>query len=114
MFPFIFVSTNTRLESYRDVWRGLQAALYAADNSMQSAAGRSILTAHYYRHNYASILYNAGVDVLTAQKWLGHADAKTTLAIYSHLSEDYELHNAGKLEDAFSQKVAKRLPGTKS
>jgi hypothetical protein len=31
-------------------------------------------------------------------------------SIYSHLSEDYELRNAGKLNDAFKKIVAKRLP----
>jgi integrase len=84
----------------------LRAAMYNCEPSIEHTGAnvkRSILTAHYYRHNYASILYNAGVDVLTAQKWLGHADAKTTLSIYAHLSEDFELKNAGKLEDAFSK-----------
>lgn len=39
-----------------------------------------ILTPHNFRYNYASVLYNAGVDVLAAQKILGHADIKTTLS----------------------------------
>lgn len=106
----LFAAPMSRLEAYRDTWESLRRALYEADHSIESDGNRSILTAHYYRHNYASILYNAGVDVLTAQKWLGHADAKTTLSIYSHLSKDYELRNADKLNDAFSKKVARKLP----
>jgi len=45
----------------------------------------SILTPHYFRHNYASILYRSGVDVLTAQRFLGHTDPTTTMRIYTHL-----------------------------
>lgn len=63
---------------------------------------QSVLTAHYFRHNYASVLYNADVDVLSAQRFLGHADVKTTLSIYSHLSEGKEDRNADKVRNAFS------------
>jgi integrase len=55
-----------------------------------------------------SILYNGGVDVLTAQKWLAHADAKTTLSIYAHLCQEYELQKAEKLNAVFT-KVSKQL-----
>ena len=43
-------------------------------------------TAHQLRHTYATMLYDADVDVLTAKELLGHSDIKTTLAIYTHLS----------------------------
>lgn len=33
------------------------------------------------------MLFDADIDIKTAQKWLGHADIKTTLDIYTHLSE---------------------------
>lgn len=42
---------------------------------------------HQLRHTYATILYDAGVDVLSAQKFLGHSDVKVTLGIYTSLSE---------------------------
>lgn len=44
-------------------------------------------SAHCLRHTYATLLYEAGVDVLTAQHWLGHADSATTMGIYTHLRE---------------------------
>ena len=44
-------------------------------------------TAHCLRHTYATILYEAGIDVLTAQHWMGHADAQTTMGIYTHLRD---------------------------
>lgn len=44
-------------------------------------------TPHQLRHSYQTMLFDAGIDVKTAQKWLGHSDIKTTLGIYTHLSE---------------------------
>ena len=44
-------------------------------------------TPHMLRHTYATLLFDADIDVKTAQTWLGHTDIKTTLDIYTHLSE---------------------------
>ena len=44
-------------------------------------------TPHQLRHTYATLLYEAGVDVLMAQKLLGHSKPETTLNIYTHLRE---------------------------
>lgn len=43
------------------------------------------LTPHTFRHNYATLLYYAGVDVKEAQRLLGHSSIKITLEIYTHL-----------------------------
>lgn len=56
-------------------------------------------TPHQLRHTYASMLYKAGVDVLTAKDQLGHSDIKTTLNIYTHLDSIYKLHSMSKLDD---------------
>ena len=45
------------------------------------------LTAHCMRHGYATVLFEAGVDVMTAKKLLGHAQIETTMAVYTHLRE---------------------------
>lgn len=42
-------------------------------------------TFHKLRHTHASWLLMQGVDIRTIQERLGHADVKTTLALYSHL-----------------------------
>lgn len=62
-----------------------------------------LFTWHCLRHTYASILYDAEVDVLTAQKLLGHSDVKTTLGIYTHLSKEKEAHNIDKLNRFLSE-----------
>ena len=54
-------------------------------------------TPHQLRHSYATILFDAGIDVKTAQCWLGHADINTTLGIYTHLSEQKQNEAIKKL-----------------
>lgn len=46
------------------------------------------LTAHVFRHNYATMLYYNGIDVKDAQRLLGHASIKITLDIYTHLDNN--------------------------
>ena len=46
------------------------------------------LTAHVLRHGYATLLFEAGVDVYTAQHLLGHSDVETTIGIYTHLRDE--------------------------
>ena len=55
------------------------------------------ITAHWLRHTFATLLYLAGVDVLTARDQLGHADIKTTLEIYTHLDKVYKRHSMDRL-----------------
>ena len=60
------------------------------------------------RHTYATMLYNSGVDVLTASKLLGHADIETTLKIYTELRESTSTHSIGKfnayVKETFTRK----------
>ena len=54
-------------------------------------------TTHCLRHTYCTILYEAGVDVLTAQKWMGHADSATTMGIYTHLRDQKQAASIAQL-----------------
>jgi len=56
-------------------------------------------TAHQLRHGYAQSLYNAGVDLKTAQGLLGHAQLSTTADIYTHFSKTKTQEAAGKLNE---------------
>lgn len=59
-------------------------------------------TAHNLRHTFASMLYMAGVDVLTAKEQLGHSDVQTTLNIYTHLDKQYKRKKMSKLDEFLS------------
>lgn len=60
------------------------------------------ITPHCLRHTYATVLHAAGVDVLTAQKLLGHSDVKTTLSIYTHLDDVTAKKDISKLNQFLS------------
>ena len=59
------------------------------------------------RHTYATMLYNAGVDIMTASELLGHADIETTLKIYTELRKNTKKHSIGKFDD-YIKKTFKR------
>ena len=59
-------------------------------------------TAHYLRHTYITMLYFAGVDVLTAKEQAGHADIQTTMQIYTHLDKLHKQRQISKLNDYLS------------
>jgi integrase len=59
---------------------------------------------HSLRHSHASMLIDAGVDVVTISKRLGHASPDITLKVYAHL---YRLDD-GKAADAINVMLAKR------
>lgn len=56
------------------------------------------VTQHQFRHTYATILYEAGVDELAAQTLMGHKDISTTHKIYTHLRDKHMTENLDKLK----------------
>lgn len=63
---------------------------------------RPLLTPHQLRHGYATILYEAEIDELTAKELMGHADIETTRRIYTHLRQSKRAGIADKLNKQFA------------
>lgn len=63
-------------------------------------------TAHQLRHTYATMLYDAGVDVKSAQAFLGHSDLSVTLKVYTHLSNTKKKESIDSL-NTFIEKTLK-------
>jgi integrase len=60
-------------------------AFSAAWADVAAGIGISEITFHSLRHTHVSQLIDAGVDVLTISRRVGHKDANITLKVYSHL-----------------------------
>ena len=58
------------------------------------------ITPHQLRHTFATILYDANVDIKTAQHILGHSNIQTTMDIYTHLTASRK-NNASELLNNF-------------
>lgn len=66
-----------------------------------SETGLSI-TPHQLRHAYATILFEAGIDVKDAQELLGHSTIQVTRDIYTHISKTRKSQTADKLNKFLS------------
>ena len=91
--------------AYRKLWARIIRKLNA------SAGAGSInriqgLTAHIFRHNYASMLYKQGVDEKTAQSYLGHSSIAVTMDIYTHLEKELDAEKITAIDNVFSARRA--------
>ncbi|MFO1324180.1 MAG: tyrosine-type recombinase/integrase [Burkholderiales bacterium] len=59
----------------------------ALNEACRVAKIRPAVTFHELRHTYASHLAQAGIDLLTISKLLGHADTRITARHYAHLAD---------------------------
>lgn len=79
--------------AYRRAWNSyrhylnIKAGGRSASRTHEKVQVIDNITAHMLRHTYASMLYEAGVDIKSAQRFLGHADIEMTLAVYTHLTK---------------------------
>ena len=64
---------------------------------------------HDLRHTYATMLYDAGVPVKAAQYFLGHADIKITIELYTHLSKEREKLSRASLIQYFDNWMDNRV-----
>ena len=72
---------TTSWNSYMHHHLNIQACRRDTSRSHPKVVAMDWFTAHQLRHTYATMLYDAGVDVKTAQDFLGHADPTVTMNI---------------------------------
>ena len=102
LFPYIPYNGRTGTFMSDRNWETAWAR-YCVSHGWTDSDGKPVIGAHNLRHGTATLLYEAGVDVYTAQHILGHANVSTTLEIYTDLRKDHEKKNVGK----FSRSMAK-------
>lgn len=74
-----------------------------------SNAGISEITPHYLRHNYITIAWRHGVDVMIVSKIVGHANPATTQSIYTDLTNADIENKAAAINAMFEREVAEKL-----
>jgi integrase len=61
------------------------------------AIGFGGVTFHALRHTHASMLIDAGVDVVRISRRLGHASPNITLQVYAHLFQKHDSKSAAAI-----------------
>ena len=61
-------------------------------------------TPHQLRHTFCTLMYFAGVDVMTARDQMGHKDISVTLGIYTALDKKFKKKKINRL-DAYLKKA---------
>lgn len=85
--------------AYRRAWDGYL-------HQLSLLAGKKVsIQAHDLRHSYCTMLYDSGIDLKTAQKWMGHADQTMTMRIYTHLTAEREEASARQLRSKVNEKL---------
>lgn len=78
------------------VGRKLNSIRYGFQNVLKASGIHEPYTFHTLRHTFASRMVLAGVDVVTVQELLGHADLKTTQR-YTHINQAHKIEAVNKL-----------------
>lgn len=88
----------------------IQAGGHTASRSRKKLVVVDHITAHMMRHTYASLLYEAGVDLKSAQRILGHSDIETTMEIYTHLTKKKEAQAIDSINRHFEAVYIQKKP----
>jgi len=100
--------------TFKRMWDRLMIAAYELDSSIEAkeiktgdyrGKMRSILTPHYFRHNFATMLCDWKVSPEEAIAYMGHEDSEMIREIYAHRSKRAQAQNA----ELFQQKAAEYI-----
>lgn len=86
--------------AYDGAWKRYCEATGLTEN------GRPVLTAHNLRHGTATLMFELGVDELTAQKILGHSRIEVTREIYTDLRRQQKVKSIKKLNTGLSKMLS--------
>lgn len=91
--PALLFTTNGGMvtkSSFRTTWKRIIKTMNASVSTRQDPAPVDGLTAHIFRHNYATMLYYSKISILKAADLMGHSDIKLIMEVYAHLDEEKE------------------------
>lgn len=87
------------LRGYEGLWIRYCQAAGLVEN------GKPTITAHNLRHGTATLMFELGVDELTAQRILGHSRIEITREIYTELREKQNKKSVDKFNDGMKKYV---------
>jgi len=101
----LFVGTHGQCLTRFGAIHVVRRAVAAASRKIPELARKQI-SPHIFRHSFAMILLQSGVDLLTIQAWLGHAQVATT---HRYAAADVEMMRRGLDKAGIRGAVAHRF-----
>ena len=99
------VTQSAYVKMWKRILRKMNDALLDPEKPKQEQEDQiTDLTAHTFRHNYATVLFNSEVSVKEAQHLLGHSTINVTMDIYTHL-EEAKKETVEKINNYFADPV---------
>jgi integrase len=95
----------TREDGYPMSPRFVHYRMKRLENHLVKMGFKKKLHPHILRHTHTSLLTEAGVDLRAIMQRLGHTDAKTTLSVYTHVTEKMKLDTADKIGSLFGDLI---------
>ncbi|MEN2765793.1 tyrosine-type recombinase/integrase [Ornithinibacillus xuwenensis] len=89
-YPFTTISLNNRM-----------------NRLLKKTKIKKPATPHIFRHTHVSMLAEAGVDLATIMKRVGHEDAKTTMKIYTHVTNKMKKEAPVKISNLYGNILEK-------
>lgn len=84
---FVFISQNGKPRSSIDVNMAIKRIVNNCNKEALSSKDNPIIiphiTCHTFRHNFATRLFESGVEAKVIQSYLGHSDISTTMNTYT-------------------------------
>ncbi|WP_373737376.1 tyrosine-type recombinase/integrase [Jeotgalibaca porci] len=106
---YLFVSPKTKKHYSRSMPNDWLKNFFDRNEEALKKRGLHRISPHGLRHSQATLLFELGVDPKNAQYRLRHKNLKTTMDIYTHLSEQQKQAPTQQL-NAFSATVPTSVP----
>lgn len=96
-------------QSFKRMWESIIKKMNEKAVELKYKEKVKGLTSHIFRHNFATVLFQAGVPIKEAQYLLGHSSINVTMDIYTHIDPDKLKATDILNKFSSSQKVVKKI-----